>query len=83
MLGYGAFGTVRMCQHIDTRKSCAVKIISKKSVARRKIYLDLLMNELSILAEKSHPRIVRVVELIEDDEHYYIVTEVLKGGELF
>lgn len=26
---------------------------------------------------------MRVVELIEDEEHYYIVSEVLKGGELF
>jgi serine/threonine protein kinase len=38
---------------------------------------------MSILAEKAHPRIVRIVELIEDDENYYIVSEVLKGGELF
>ena len=60
-----------------------MKIISKKSVAKRKIYLDLLVNEMSILAEKAHPRIVRIVELIEDDENYYIVSEVLKGGELF
>ena len=41
------------------------------------------MNELSILSEKSHPRIMRIVELIEDNENYYIVSELLKGGELF
>ena len=41
------------------------------------------MNELTILAEKSHPRIMRIIELVEDDEHYYIVSELLKGGELF
>ena len=38
---------------------------------------------MSILAEKAHPRIVRIVELIEDGDNYYIVSEVLKGGELF
>ena len=26
---------------------------------------------------------MRIIELIEDDENYYIVSEVLKGGELF
>ena len=41
------------------------------------------MNELSILSEKSHPRIMRIIELVEDDENYYIVSELLKGGELF
>jgi serine/threonine protein kinase len=43
----------------------------------------LLQNELSILGEKSHPNIIRIVDLIEDNENYYIVSEVVKGGELF
>ena len=43
----------------------------------------MLQNELSILGEKSHPNIIRIVDLIEDNENYYIVSEVVKGGELF
>ena len=83
MLGQGAFGTVRLCKQIDTRKNFAVKIMQKKAIEKQKIYVELLMNELSILSEKSHPRIMRIIELIEDEENYYIVSEVLKGGELF
>lgn len=45
--------------------------------------MTLLQNELSILGEKSHPNIIRIVDLIEDNENYYIVSEVVKGGELF
>jgi serine/threonine protein kinase len=45
--------------------------------------VTLLQNELSILGEKSHPNIIRIVDLIEDNENYYIVSEVVKGGELF
>lgn len=41
------------------------------------------MNELSILADKSHPRIMRIIDLIEDKKNYYIVSEVVRGGELF
>lgn len=41
------------------------------------------MNELSILSENSHPRIMRIIELVEDQDHFYIVSEALKGGELF
>jgi len=35
------------------------------------------------LGEKSHPNIIRIVDLLEDSEYYYIVSEVVKGGELF
>ena len=41
------------------------------------------MNELTILAEKSHPRIMRIIDLIMDKKNYYIVSEVVRGGELF
>lgn len=35
------------------------------------------------MGEKSHPNIIRIVDLLEDNENYYIVSEVVKGGELF
>ena len=57
--------------------------MQKKAIEKQQVYVQLLMNELSILSEKSHPRIMRIVELIEDNENYYIVSELLKGGELF
>jgi len=38
---------------------------------------------LCILGEKSHPNLIRIVDLIEDDKNYYVVSEVVKGGELF
>jgi serine/threonine protein kinase len=47
------------------------------------VYVKLLKNELSILSEKSHPNLIRIVDLIEDNECYYVVSEVVKGGELF
>lgn len=42
-----------------------------------------MMNELTILQKCSHPNIMNVTELLEDEHHYYIVTELLEGGELF
>ena len=43
----------------------------------------MLQNELSILGEKSHPNIIRIIDLIEDAENYYVVSELVQGGELF
>ena len=47
------------------------------------MYIKLLQNELAILEEKSHPNLIRIVDLVEDVENYYVVSEVVKGGELF
>lgn len=82
-LGQGAFGLVRLCMHKDSGKTFAIKIMSKRAVQKHQIYIQLLENELSILGSKSHPNIIRVVDLIEDNENYYVVCELVKGGELF
>ena len=35
------------------------------------------------MGEKSHPNIIRIIDLLEDEENYYVVSELVKGGELF
>jgi calcium-dependent protein kinase len=42
-----------------------------------------MMSELTVLKKCSHPNIMNVNELLEDDQNYYIVSELLEGGELF
>ena len=43
---------------------------------------DLLENELSVLEDISHPNIVRLFEILEDNTNYYIVSELMKYGDL-
>ena len=57
--------------------------MSKKEIEQQKIYIKLLQNELSILGEKSHPNIIRIIDLMEDEKNYYVVSELVRGGELF
>jgi serine/threonine protein kinase len=40
-------------------------------------------NELEVLEETTHPNIMRIFELLEDQHHYYIVSEFIEGGELY
>jgi serine/threonine protein kinase len=82
-LGQGAFGLVKLCMHQVTGKVFAIKIMKKSAIKKKKVYVELLNNELAILGEKSHPNLIRVIDLMEDDENYYVVSEVVKGGELF
>jgi len=82
-LGSGAFGQVRRCTRLDTGNEFAIKIMKKEMVRKRKVYVKLLENELSILGSKSHPKIIRIIDLMEDKDHYYVVSEIVEGGELF
>ena len=43
----------------------------------------MLMNEFTILKNSDHPHIVKIFEMYEDSKNYYIVSELLSGGELF
>ena len=45
--------------------------------------IELFQNELKILGEISHPNLIRIIELLEDDKFFYIVSELVMGGELF
>lgn len=40
-------------------------------------------NEVMILSQIDHPNIVKCREVFEDNEHIYIVLDLLSGGELF
>lgn len=39
--------------------------------------------ELDVLSKTDHPHIVRVIEMLEDEVNYYIISEFVKGGELY
>jgi len=40
-------------------------------------------NEIEILKKISHPNIISIYEIFEDSKNYYILSELLEGGELF
>lgn len=42
-----------------------------------------MKNELQILEDTSHPNIMRIYELLEDDKFYFVVSEFIRFGELY
>lgn len=40
-------------------------------------------SELEVLSKTDHPHMVRVFELLHDDASFYIITELVTGGELY
>lgn len=41
-----------------------------------------MIQELDVLKKCSHTNIMSVQEILEDFDYYYIVSEILEGGEL-
>lgn len=58
----------------------AVKIVNKGVI---KDDIKLLKREIDIMKKVSHPNILHLYEIFEDDEHVYIVMELINGSELF
>ena len=61
---------------------CAIKTIKKTKLNEAEVYQELNKNELEILEVTQHPNITRVFELLEDQKNYYIIMEVITGGNL-
>ena len=77
-LGAGAFGIVFEAVNIQMDFVCAMKIINKKEINSKDPLNSLLLpDELAALEELDHPHIVRVFDLLEDEENVYIVSELM------
>ncbi|VUZ41267.1 unnamed protein product [Hymenolepis diminuta] len=80
-LGRGAFSVVRRCIQISTNLEFAAKIISTKRLATRD--MQKLEREARICRRLKHPNIVRLHDTIQDENHHYLVFDLVTGGELF
>ena len=82
VVGQGTFGEVWSAVERHTRESVAVKILEKEKIvdddARQR-----LVNEIAILQRVQHNNLVQLLEVIEEPDRIYLVTEYVGGGELF
>jgi len=80
-LGNGKFGLVRLGIHKITGKKVAIKIMSKKDMSTQD--LELVRTEIEILKVCQHPNIIRLYEVFENIDYFYIIMEYCPGGDLF
>lgn len=81
VIGKGAYAEVRKAICKKTGFARAVKIINKYEFTKSEIVQ--IENEVYILLKLDHPNILKVYNFYEDLNHFYIVTELCTGGELF
>ncbi|XP_070695793.1 calcium/calmodulin-dependent protein kinase IGb [Pempheris klunzingeri] len=77
-LGSGAFSEVYMVKEKKTGKMFAMKCVKKKQ--KRDLNLE---NEIAVLRRIKHENVVGMEDFYESRTHYYLVMELVSGGELF
>eukprot|EP01027_Heterolobosea_sp_BB2_P016967 GEZU01024076.1.p1 GENE.GEZU01024076.1~~GEZU01024076.1.p1 ORF type:complete len:331 (+),score=90.96 GEZU01024076.1:85-1077(+) len=80
VLGSGTFSTVRLAVHKQTGRQVAIKVIDKFNI---EVNEASLKTEVTILKSVSHPNIVNLYDVYENETKVYLVMELLTGGELF
>ena len=81
MLGSGSFGSVYEAKNTLFGNTVAMKVIKKDK--ENELDEQEIRNEIDILKKLSHPNIVKIYEFFISENHYYIITEFCKEGELF
>ncbi|KAM6979741.1 calcium/calmodulin-dependent protein kinase IGa, partial [Aplochiton taeniatus] len=78
VLGSGSFSEVFMVREKKSGNLFALKCLKKKHLAHSN-----LENEISVLRRIKHENVVGLVDFYESRTHYYLVMELVSGGELF
>eukprot|EP00005_Dracoamoeba_jomungandri_P002268 CAMPEP_0174260950 /NCGR_PEP_ID=MMETSP0439-20130205/11094_1 /TAXON_ID=0 /ORGANISM="Stereomyxa ramosa, Strain Chinc5" /LENGTH=329 /DNA_ID=CAMNT_0015345343 /DNA_START=96 /DNA_END=1085 /DNA_ORIENTATION=+ len=80
-IGKGGFSVVYRAERRKDGKEFAIKCVNKKMVEGDDI--KLLRREIQIMEKLDHPNIIKLYEVYEDHEQFYLVTELMEGKELF
>ncbi|KAL4645873.1 calcium/calmodulin-dependent protein kinase type 1D-like [Arapaima gigas] len=78
VLGSGAFSEVFMVKERKTGKHFALKCVKKKPKRD-----GILENEIAVLRRIKHENVVGLEDFYESRTHYYLVMQLVSGGELF
>ncbi|XP_069800550.1 calcium/calmodulin-dependent protein kinase type 1G isoform X2 [Dendropsophus ebraccatus] len=79
VLGSGAFSEVYLVKQRATGQHYALKCIKKVNSSRDRS----LENEIAVLKKIKHENIVTLEDIYESSSHFYLVMQLVSGGELF
>ncbi|KAM9744438.1 serine/threonine-protein kinase Chk2 [Menidia menidia] len=82
-IGMGVCGEVRLAFERATCRRFAVKIINKKNFQSEGTATRNAQTEIEILQRIDHPCLIKTEDFYQTEDSYYIVLELMEGGELF
>ena len=81
MRSCGELYEIRECKDINTSETKAVKIYRKVELTVESI--EMIKREIDLLKRLDHPNIMKIHNMIEDEDRVYLVTDNIKGQNLF
>ncbi len=81
-IGKGTFSIVKLGIKKSTKEKVAIKILEKSKIIN-KDDLIRIKREISILKNFNHKNIIKIYDIFQDNEKYYIIMEYCENGELF
>ncbi|CAM9187931.1 unnamed protein product [Ectocarpus fasciculatus] len=81
VLGKGAYSVVKSAKAKKTNDEVAVKIVKRAGLPQDDE--KALKDEMAIMLELDHPNIIKLLDFFEKKDHFYMVVEKVRGGELF
>ncbi|KAG7218327.1 hypothetical protein INR49_020467 [Caranx melampygus] len=82
-IGTGVCGEVRLAFERSTCRKFAVKIINKSNFKSEGTATRNAKTEIEILQRVDHPCLIKTEDFYQTEDSYYIVLELMEGGELF
>ena len=80
-IGEGEFSQVFFARSLNRLGEFAVKCLRKSKLAENPLYFQILKTEVEILRGVSHPNIVKLHEVFETQNCYYIVLDFCNRGD--
>jgi eukaryotic-like serine/threonine-protein kinase len=77
VLGIGGTGTVFRAFDRERGHEVAVKAVPQDATLRQRA-----RREASVGARLEHPHVVELLDLLEDDEYVYVISQLVDGGDL-
>ena len=74
-LGKGSFASVERSNHVIIKKEVALKVMKKKEITDEYVAKNY-RREAEILANLSHPNIVKLIEVLESKDFFCIAMEL-------
>lgn len=81
-IGSGTFGKVYLGEHIQTQSPLAIKVLDKSKIQDRSDF-ERVCRELKISQTILHPHLVQLYDMLETENHIFLIMEFLEGGELY
>ena len=81
-IGTGTFSKVKLGINKYTKEKVAIKLLEKSKITEKED-LKRINREISIVKKLSHPNIIKINEIFENEKNYYIIMDYCSNGELF